>query len=107
MWDRLLARSENVKIVDVDIKELNNVSRRGRARSSETQQVIAAIEGLKPGEAKAIMLARGDSGPKMRSRLTYASRIAGKRLQVAIEEDRVLFALSGRAVRRRKARAAK
>ena len=94
-----------MKIVDVDIHELNRASRRGRVRSAETQQLLTVIDALKPGEAKAIMLSAGESGQKVRSRLTYAARIARRRLQIGLEQDRVLFALSNRPARRRRAAA--
>jgi aspartate/glutamate racemase len=92
-----------MKIVDVNIDEMNRVARRGRARSAEMQQLISAMEGLKPGGAKAIVLGSGDTAQKVRARIAYAGRIAGKRVQVAVESDRVLFALSTRQRRRKKA----
>ena len=52
-----------------------------------------AIDDLTPGQAKAIVIEGGETGEKLRSRLTYAAKAGGKRLQIAIEEDRVLFAL--------------
>ncbi len=91
-----------MRIVDVDIEALNSAARRGRVRSPETQQLIDTIASMTPGKAKAIMLEAGQTGPKIRSRLTYAARIAGKRLQIVVQEDRVLFALSRRRVRRRR-----
>ena len=57
------------------------------------------------GMAKAILLEAGQTGQKIRSRLTYAARIAGKRLQIVVQEDRVLFALSRRRIRRRRGKA--
>ena len=63
---------------------------------------IDAIDALTPGKAKAIMLLAGDTGARIRSRLTYAARVAGKRLQIVLQEDRVLFALSSRPARRRR-----
>ncbi|MEX0763117.1 MAG: hypothetical protein WD333_11875 [Dehalococcoidia bacterium] len=95
-----------MRIVDVDIKELSSASKRGRVRSPETQQLLSIIDELKPHEAKAIVLGPGDTPQKIRSRLTYAARIAGKRLQIALEKDRVLFALTNRPVRRRRRKAA-
>ena len=91
-----------MRIVDVDIEALNNAARRGRVRSPETQQLIDTIESMTPGTAKAIMLEGGQTGQKVRSRLTYAARIAEKRLQVVVQEDRVLFALSQRRARPRR-----
>ena len=47
-------------------------------------------------------MAAGDTTKKLRSRLSYAARIAGKRLQIGITDDSVLFALSSRPARRRR-----
>ncbi len=90
-----------MKIIDIDVKELNRATRRARSRSPETDQLVDVISGLKPDEAKAVVLDEGDSVKKMRSRLTYAARLAGKRLQIGYQGDQVLFALSNRPVRSR------
>ncbi len=91
-----------MKIIDVDIHELERVGRRGRARSEATQQLLDVIDSLKPKQAKAIMLASGDTSSKISARLNYAARLVGKRLQIASQEDRILFALSNRPARRRR-----
>ena len=84
-----------VTIVDADIRALRNATRAGRVRSPETKQLIAAIESLAPGTAKAILLDPGETIPRVRARLTYAARIAGRRLRIATDGDRVVFALRG------------
>lgn len=81
-----------MRIVDVPVTELQRVRRRGRARSSETLQLIDAIEALKPGQARAIELGQGEDPTKIRAKLAYASKIAGKRLRVVVADHRVLFA---------------
>ena len=91
-----------MRIVDANIDDLKNAARRGRVRSPETQQLIDTIDALTPSNAKAIVLQADDTGARIRSRLTYAARVAGKRLQIVIQEDRVLFALSSRPARRRR-----
>ena len=95
-----------MNIVDIDITTLRKAARRGRTRSPETVALIQAIDNLRPGQAKAIMIERGQTGGKVRSRLTYAAKAVGKRLQIAIEEDKVLFALreNGRQRRLRRRR---
>jgi len=98
---------DELRIVDANIDDLNRSTKRGRARSSETQQLISVIDGLKTGAAKAIMLGPGDTGKKMKARIAYAGRLAGKRLQVAIEADRVFFGLSDRPARKRRRRGGK
>ena len=80
-------------IIDTDIRALRNTSRRGRARSPETKRLIEAVEGLAPGKAKAILLDPGETIPKIHSRLAYAARIAGRKLRVATDGKRVVFAL--------------
>ena len=94
-----------VRIVDADIDALKNAARRGRVRSPETQQLVDTIDSMTEGTAKAILLEPGQTGLKVRSRLAYAARIAGKRLQIVVQEDRVLFALSSRRARRRRRKA--
>ena len=96
--------SVNLKIVDINIEELSRASRRGRVRSAETQQLMNAIDALKSGAAKAIVLGSGDNPAKVRARIAYAGRLAGKRLQIAVESDRILFGLSDRPARRRRRR---
>ena len=91
-----------MKIVDVDIRDLSKATRRVRARSEVTEQLVGVISKLKSNEAKAITIGAGDTAKKLRSRLSYAARIAGKRLQIGITEDSVLFALSNRPARRRR-----
>ena len=91
-----------MKIVDVDIRDLSKATRRVRARSEVTEQLVDVISNLKSNQAKAIKIDAGETAKKLRSRLSYAARIAGKRLQIGITEDSVLFALSNRPARRRR-----
>ena len=91
-----------LKIVDVDIRDLSRATRRVRERSEVTEQLVEVISNLKSSDARAIILDAGDTARKLRSRLSYAARIAGKRLQIGITDDRVLFALSNRPARRRR-----
>jgi len=72
--------------------------RRGRARSEETEQLVEAIMSLNAGQAKAVELDAGEDARKIRSKLNYASRVAGRKLRIVIEDHRVLFA-RGRARR--------
>ena len=81
-----------MRIVDADINALKRTRARGRVRSPETRQLVEAIDGLGSGKAKAIILEEGQDAAKVRARLMYAAKIAGKRLRVVLEEDRVLFA---------------
>ena len=91
-----------MKIVDIDIRQLDSVTRRGRARSPEMTQLIDTIGTLKANEAKAVIISEPETPKTVRSRLLYAARIAGKRLQIAEQDDRIVFAVTGRARRRRR-----
>lgn len=82
-----------MQIVDADIKTLQRAAKRGRVRTQETQELIDVIEGLSIGKAKAVLVSRGEKPEKIRDRIAYASKIAGKPLQIAVGADRVLFAL--------------
>ena len=82
-----------LNIVDADIETLRKLLRSGRARSPETLKLINAIESLKPGQAKALVLEPGDSIPALRSKLGNAARAAGVKLQTASDGSRLIFAL--------------
>ena len=89
-----------MNIIDIDIKEMNAESKRGRARSAETQQLINVIGKLDRKSAKAVIIGGGVTAAKIRSRLTYAAKLAGKRLKIAVRDDRVMFAIAPRKRRR-------
>ncbi len=82
-----------MRIVDADLSSLKTAARRGRVRSPETQQLVEAIDSLRTGQAKAVMVEGGQTPQKVRARVMYAAKATGKRLQAAIQGDRVLFAL--------------
>ena len=90
-----------MRIKDIKYEEFQNAARRGRTRSHETEQLVAVIDGLSRNQAKAVLIGPDDTGPKIRAKLTYASKLAKKTLHIAIRDDRVLFAL-GRKRKRRK-----
>ncbi len=81
-----------MKIINADINQLRRSRRRSRTRSPQVQELIAAIDELGPGKAKAIVLGRGEDPAKARARLVYAAKIVGRRLRVVVEGDRILFA---------------
>ncbi len=91
-----------MQILDADLTALKSAARRGRTRSPETLQLIEAIESLQPHQAKAIIVETDETPAKVRARLMYAAKTCDAKLQVAIQSDRVLFALkNGRGRRRR------
>ena len=91
-----------MRIVDVDLSELDSATKRGRSRSEEMQELISTIESLKPGDAKAIVASNDNPAKRIRSRLLYAARIAGKRLQIGENDGRVIFAINPRPRKRRR-----
>lgn len=85
-----------MKIVDADIKQLASSRRSGRTRSAMTNKLIESVEDLQPGAAKAVELEAGETVQKIRARLTYSARVAGRKLSIAVDGNRVLFALKNR-----------
>ena len=81
-----------MKIVDADIKDVRKSRTRGPVRSKETLDLIQAIDELGPSKAKAIVIEPGQDAKKVRAKLVYAAKIAGKKLKIVVESDRVLFA---------------
>lgn len=90
-----------MKIVDIELSEMDAASRKGRVRSDETQKLVNVISDLDRKTAKAVIIDKGVTATKIRSRLTYAAKLAGRRLKIAVREDRVMFAISPRKRRRR------
>lgn len=82
-----------MQIVDAEFGTLKSAARRGRARSTETVQLIEAIESLQPGKAKAVMVEPGTTPEKVRARIMYAAKAADRKVQIAVTGDRVMFAL--------------
>ena len=81
-----------MRIVNAELSDLKSASRRGRTRSPDTLQLIEAIDSLETGKAKAIVVEPGQTAAKVRTRLMYAAKATGTRLQVAVKDDRVMFA---------------
>ena len=92
-----------MQITDATLAELKSAGRRGRTRSPETVALIEAIESLKAGEAKAIVVEPGQSAAMVRAKLMYVSKSIGVKLQIATQDDRVMFARQSRRGRPRKA----
>ena len=81
-----------MRIVDAELSDLKSASRRGRTRSPETLQLIEAIESLERDKAKAIVVESGQTVAKVRARLVYAAKTVDVKLQIAVKDDRVMFA---------------
>ena len=54
---------------------------------------MTAIESLEPGKAKAVVVEGGETAAMVRARLMYVAKAVGVKLDMAVKEDRVLFAL--------------
>ena len=80
-----------MKIVDADISALKRTRSRRRVRSPEIRQMVEAIDTLQTGKAKALILEVGQDMTKLRAKLMYASKIAGRKLRVVVEGDRIFF----------------
>ena len=74
------------------LNELKSTPRRGHTQSPETAQLIEVIETLERGKAKAVVVEAGRTAAKVRAKLMYAAKAADVKLQVAVKDDRVLFA---------------
>lgn len=93
-----------MQIIDIDIQELERARRGGRARSAETLQLIESIEALGKDEARGIAITDQLTERKVRARLAYAARLAGRRLTIASDGEKVMFTLAERQRRRRRRR---
>jgi hypothetical protein len=69
-----------MQIIDIDIRDMERARRRTRSRSSETVQLVEAIESLGKGEALGSAVTDDLPEKKLRSRLAYAAKLAGRRL---------------------------
>lgn len=83
-----------MKIVTVPMSEIQKARRQrpGRARSEESQRLIDAIMSLAVGQAKAIELDENEDPRKIRAKVAYASRAAGRKVRIVVDDHRVLFA---------------
>jgi hypothetical protein len=81
-----------MKVVEARISEMKR-KRFGRKRSPEMQQLIDVIAALKPGQAKALVPEGKETVKNLHQRILNAARIAGKKVRIVAEAQRVLFAL--------------
>lgn len=82
-----------MKIVEATLAEMQRTPRGRRQRSPETQQLIDVITELKPGQVRAIIPEGNETVKKLRPRISYAARVAGRKVRIAADEDRVMFTL--------------
>lgn len=81
-----------MKIVEANIADMQQKPR-GRKRSPEMQQLIDVIAALKPGQARALVPEGSETVKNLRPRISNAARVAGKKVRIVAEDNRVLFSL--------------
>ena len=83
----------SLKIENASIADLKAARKGRRSRSPETERLVAAISGLIHGSAKAVLPEGSETLPKLRARLSYASRAAGKKIRIVTGDNRLMFSL--------------
>ena len=83
-----------MRIDDEHYSAYTKARRRGRTRTEEVVQLVEAIGAFRSGNAKSIILDPGQDPGKVRTKLHYAAKIAGRRISVAVADDRLVFVLS-------------
>lgn len=82
-----------MKIVEATLADMRKTPRGRRQRSPETQRLIDVISELKPGQVRALVPEGNETIKRLRPRISYAARIAGRKVRIAADDDRVLFTL--------------
>ena len=85
-----------MKIGDEHYSAFTKARRQGHKRTEEVAQLVEAIGALRSGKAKSIILEPGRDPGKLRVKLHYAAKVAGRRINVATADDRVVFVLASR-----------
>lgn len=82
-----------MKIVEATLADMKSTPRGRRQRSPETQKLIDTISELKPGQVRALVPEGSETIRKLRPRISYAARVAGRKVRIAADENRVMFTL--------------
>ncbi len=82
-----------MKIVEATLSDMKKTPRGRRQRSPETQKLIDVISGLKPGQVRALVPEGNETIKQLRPRISYAARVANRKVRIAADADRVLFTL--------------
>ena len=82
-----------MKIVEASLSDMKSIPRGRRQRSPETQKLIDTIAGLKPGQVRALVPEGNETVKRLRPRISYAARVAGRKVRIAADEERVMFTL--------------
>lgn len=82
-----------MKIVDASLADMKTAPRGRRQRSPETQELIDTIIALKPGQARALVPEGNETVKKLRPRISYAARVAGRKVRIVANDEKVMFTL--------------
>ena len=82
-----------MKIVEATLSDMKRTPRGRRQRSPETQQLVDTITELKPGQVRALVPEGDETIKKLRPRISYAARVAGRKVRIAADNDRIMFTL--------------
>jgi hypothetical protein len=82
-----------MKIVEASLSDMKSAPRGRRQRSPETQSLIDTILELKPGQVRAILPEGDETVKKLRPRVSYASRVAGRKVRIVADDTKVMFTL--------------
>ncbi len=108
----LASNGVNMRIESVSLREVQEVweTNRRYSATSRSPEMIALIEALSKmeiGDAKAIGYAAGRNASNVKLQVQKAAKIVGKFVHVVIDEEneRVMFSILDRPMRRRRKRA--
>ncbi len=82
-----------MKIVEATLADMRNTPRGRRQRSPETQKLIDSITQLKQGQVMALVPEGNETIKKLRPRISYAARVAGRKVRIAADNDKVMYTL--------------
>jgi hypothetical protein len=82
-----------MKIVEARLSDMTSTQRERRQRSPETQKLIDTILELKSGQARALMPEGDETVKKLRPRISYAARVAGRKVRIVADKNKVMFTL--------------
>lgn len=82
-----------MKIVEATLADMKNTPRGRRQRSPETQALIDSISQLKPGQVKALVPEGSETVKKLRPRISYAARVAGRKVRIAANDEKIMYTL--------------
>ncbi len=82
-----------MKIVEASLDDMRSTPRGRRQRSPETQKLIDSISNLKQGQVLALVPEGNETIKKLRPRISYAARVAGRKVRIAADDTRVMYTL--------------